>query len=59
MTTAAKTKAARVSKRDLFNELSEGMTALAAARKNALRSQTVTASRRTIRSLPLRGLRTR
>ena len=41
MTTAAKTKATtRVSKRDLFNELSEGMTALAEARggKRTLRT---------------------
>ena len=40
MTTGAKTKAARVSKRDLFNELSEGMTALAEARsgKRTLRT---------------------
>ena len=40
MTTRAKTKATRVSKRDLFNELSEGMTALAEARggKRTLRT---------------------
>ena len=40
MTAATKTKAARVPKRDLFNELSEGMTALAGARggKRTLRT---------------------
>jgi putative transcriptional regulator len=40
MTTRAKTKATRVSKRDLFNELSEGMTALVEARggKRTLRT---------------------
>ena len=40
MTTAIKTKTARVSKRDLFSELSEGMTALAEARvvKRTLRT---------------------
>ncbi len=40
MTAATKTKSGRVSRRDLVNELSEGMTALARARagKRTLRT---------------------